>query len=450
MTEEAVDVQPLVPSGQIARFLLRLRSLLVSQQRNLHALSLLTIFNFLAAGLYFLTQVKIANVIGKENFGHLAYAMALGLYAQATVRYGMDRTLVRDLIHYPNRFAELVAGSLLLRGGIQLLLITGLVTWKCAFDASGMLSWGVMAVVIAISLKSLDLQPVYDAWMRMGRHAAYNLIQRSLYFAFVWAVVLWSPSHLSVTWIGFGLLGTQVFYLLLQQQWAFRRIDFRTIKVSLAKVAAELSKSNLWIWLASLAVLSFGSLNQIILKYYCGAAELGGYAASWQIAAAAGLLLTQVGRVGNPKMANITKIETSKTRKIRFLFWYSAVMFFSALLVCIPVLLFPELILKTLFRPEYVSETGTLRVFGVYMLVLSLTFIGSQYVVSAGLEKIYFASVAVGGVLSPVLCVVLIPYWAGFGAALSLLIAHSVSMAFYWMVMIYDIAKEQSHPECDS
>jgi len=114
--EKGIDVEPLLQNDQTEGLISRLYSLLASQSRNLQNLSALVLFNFLAAGLFFVTQVKIANVIGKEQFGMLAYAMALGMYGQIIVRYGMDRTLVRDLIHYPNRFAELVMASLLLRG----------------------------------------------------------------------------------------------------------------------------------------------------------------------------------------------------------------------------------------------------------------------------------------------------------------------------------------------
>ncbi len=418
-------------------------SLLASQRRNLQNLSALVILNFLTAGLSFVTTVKIANVIGKESFGNLAYAIALGMYGQAFVRYGIDRTLVRDLIHYPHRFAELVAGSLLLRGGIQLLVIVGLLIWKFTFDASGALSWGLVAVVVAYSLKSLDMQPVYDAWLKMGRHAAYNFIQRALYFLLIWMIILWSPNNLSIAWIGFGLLGTEIFYLLLQQKWAFRRIDFGVIKAPLTSVAVDLSKSNFWIWLAAMGALSWGSLNQIILKHYCGAAELGGYAASWQIASVVMLLLVQVGRIGNPAIAHNTRPLTNKKARIHFLVRYSGVMLLVATPICIPLFFFPELILRTIFKPEYASGAGGLRVFAIYMLVLSLGVVASQYVISARMERTYFASVIVGGILSITLCLVLIPRMAGFGAALALLIAHGISMGLYWVAMIQHVRKQR-------
>ncbi len=440
--EKGIDAETLLQSNQTEGLISWLRSLIASQRRNLQNFSALVVFNFLAAGLSFVTTVKIANVIGKENFGNLAYAIALGMYGQAFVRYGMERTLVRDLVHYPERFAELVAGSLVLRGAIMALIVAGLLAWKVVWQPVDM-SWPVIAVIVAYSLKSLDLQPVYDAWLKMGRHAAYNLIQRALYFLFIWKIILWSPGDLSIAWIGFGLLGTEVFYLLLQQRWAFRRIYFGVIKAPLTSVAVDLSKSNFWIWLASMGTLSFGSLNQIILKHYCGAAELGGYAASWQIAAVATLLLSQVSRIGNPATARATRPEMNRTLRIRFLLRYSGVMLLTAAPICIPLFFFPELILKTIFKPEYASAAGTLGILSIYLVVYSFGVVGAQYVVSSRMERTYFASVIVGGVLSITLCLVLIPRLAGLGAALALLIAHGTSMGLYWVAMIQHVRKQR-------
>jgi PST family polysaccharide transporter len=424
-------------NGLVARF----HEILSGQRVRLQNLSVLVICNIVAGGVFFVTNVKIANVIGKESFGNLAYAIALGMYGQVFVCYGMDRTLVRDLIHYPERSAELVAGSLLLRGAIMALAAAGLVVWKMAFDTTGMFLWGLIAVVVAYSLKSLDLEPVYDVWLKMGRHAVYNLIQRGLYFLFILMIILASPETLSITWIGFGMLGTEIFYQLLQQKWVFRRIDFGVIKTPLVSVAVDLSESNFWIWLASMVALSFGSLNQVILRHYCGAAELGGYAASWQIASAVLLLFTQVGRIGNPLTAHNTKPKAYKKARIHFLLRYSGLMLLTAAPICAPLFAFPELILKTLFKPEYVSAAPVLRVFAIYMLAVSLGIVAAQYVVSSRMERTYFASIIVGGILSITLCLVLIPRMAGYGAALALLIAHGTTMGLYWLAMIQHVRR---------
>lgn len=417
---------------------MRLRKILLSQKVNLQNLSALVVFNFLAAGLFFITQIKIANVIGKEKFGLLAYGIALGMYGQIIVCYGVNRTLVRDLIHYPKRFAELVMASLLLRGLLLGLVVSGLLIWKVVWQPDD-LTWAIIVVIVAYSLKSLDLQPVYDAWHCMARHAVYNVIRRGLYFALIWGIILTTPRHLSLAWIAFGLLVTEVFYLYLQQRWAGGRIEWSWNISGRNSVVGELVKNNVWIWLATIGLLSFGTLNQIILKHYCGAAELGGYAASWQIVAAAVLLLGQVSRVGNPATARVTRPENNGRKRKSFLLKYSCVMAAAALPVVIPSVLFPGWIMNTIFKPEYASSAAILRILGIYLMVYSLGCVASQYIVSARMEKTYFASVILGGCLSVILCFILIPKLSGLGAALALLVAHGTSMALYFVAMIKDV-----------
>ncbi len=415
-------------------------NLLAIQRRNVENILTLVFFNFLAAGLLFVTQIRIANVIGKEKFGLLAFGIALGMYAQTIVCFGMNRTLVRDLIHYPGRFADLVLASQLLRAIVLVFVFAALLIWKLFWRPTD-LTWAILAVVVAYSLKSLDLQPVYDAWNRMARHAVYNMVQRGLYFVLIWIIIFTAPQHLTLIRIGALLLVTQIFYLFLQQRWAGERIDWSWANAGRNIIIAELFKSNFWVWLATVGCLSFGTLNQILLKYYCGPGELGSYAAAWQIITAAMLLVGQVGRVGNPATARVTRPESSGSQRKLFLLKYSCVMAVTALPVVILSVFFPGCIVNTIFRPEYASSAPILRVLGLYLMVFSLGYVASQYIVSARMEKTYFASVVLGGCLSLGLCVMLVPKFSGLGAALALLIAHSTSIALYFLVMIKDVRK---------
>jgi len=410
----------------------------ISQKKHVQNLSVLVFVNFLIAGLGFLTRVKIANTLGREGFGLFAYALALGCYGAVVVRFGLDRTFVRDLIHYPRRFGQLVAGSLVLRGLLLVVVILALVGWKLTF-ASSELSWGVIAVILGTSLMALDLRAVYDSWHKMSRDAFYNLIQRCCYYALIWIVVLFVPDKLSIGLIGVGTILSAALYLFMQQRWAFRRIEFYKAKESLAKTAIKLGFANLLVWAAAIGCLSFGVLNQLVLKYFKGTAELGGYAAAWQIVAIAMLLLNQVARIGKPATARITREGTDRNTRRRFLVKYSAVMFVAASPIALGAILWPDLILKILFRPEYASAAGTLRILGIYIALFSLGLVASQYVIAARMEKVYFASVIVGGVLSVLFCLFLIPKLGAMGAAISLLIAHGISMGLYWVAMILHV-----------
>jgi len=420
----------------------RLVALLISQKANLNKLSVLVIINLTAAGLGFITKVKIANTLGKANFGLFAYAFAIAAYGGVIIRFGLDRTLVRDIIHFPKRQGQLVASSLLLRGFLFLVVTLALLIWKFFSPAVSDLTWGVVLVVFGQSMLGLELKAVYDSWGRMSRHAVYNLIQRCLYFAAVWLMIILAPKSFSVFWLGIFTIAAVSFYMVLQCNWAFKKIDFSGIKKSIFNNTLVLAKGNLVIWFSCLGCLSFGVVNQIILKFFGGKELLGSYAAAWLIVAITMLFLNQVARIGNPAMARITKPGIKKRDRIRFVTKYSAVMFLVVFPVCLAAIICPGKILRLIYKPEYASADGALRIMGVYMMVFSLGLVASQYVVSARMEKVYFAIVIVGGILSIALCFALIPVMGETGAALALLIAHGIAMGMYWVAMVSHVIKQ--------
>lgn len=417
---------------EFSLLLSRLWFFIISQKSNLNKLSVLVIVNLTAAGLGFITRVKIANTLGKADFGLFAYAFAIAAYGGAIIRFGFDRTLVRDLIHFPKRFGQFVASSLLLRGFLFLLVTLALLIWKFFSPAVSDLTWGVVPVVLGQSMLGLEMKAVYDSWGRMSRHAVYNLIQRCLYFSAVWLMIILAPKSLSVFWLGVFTVVAVIFYIILQCSWAFKRIDFGGISKSIFNATFVLAKGNLVIWFSCLWCLSFGVINQIILKFYGGKESLGGYAAAWQIVALAMLFLAQVARIGNPATARITKYGMAKNARVKLLIKYSSVMFLIVFPVCLAAIVWPEFILRSIYKPEYVSAAATLRLMGLYLIVYSFAVVASQYLVSARLEKLYLRNVTIGGFVSVAFSFVLIPGLGGLGAILSLLIAHSLLVLLNW------------------
>ncbi|UCG47325.1 MAG: oligosaccharide flippase family protein [Phycisphaerales bacterium] len=416
-----------------ARYLISLLGLRGQELSKFFSLVAMSLFT---AGLQFATMVKIANVLGKAGFGDLAYAIVVGTYGSTIILYGLDRTMVRDMIHFPGRFGEFVAASLFLRAGIFGIFILGLVLWIVLSGSGGGFSWGAAAVAAAVSVPSLNLQPVYDVWDKMQRHAVYNLLRRSAYFAAVWAVVLSSPEGLSISLIGLFMLLSAILGIFLEYRWAIARIEF-TGPLHIGRATISMIKDNVWVSLAGVGCLSFGGLNQLILKHISGSSDLGGYAVCWQMVALTTLLLMQVARIGKPAVARYSSpASQANNGRVSFLVRYGMIMLAVAAVVGLPSMLFAGPILRTLFRPEYVSAAGTLRVLGAYVMILGVGMAASQYVVAARMERTYFFSVAFGGVLSAVLCFVLIPRYSGLGAALSLLISHGAAMGIYVLAVV--------------
>ena len=418
----------------------RLTHLVAAQRTNLQNLSVLVVFNFFGAGLSFLTQIKIANTLGKVGFGEFAFALAIGAYGQAIICFGMDRTLVRDLVHNRHHFAELVVASLILRYALALLVLVGLVAWIVLGHASG--SWlGLFLVAFSNSMLSLDLQPVYDVWRKMQRHATYFLLYKLIYLGAVWAIVVAKPMNLTVPAIGLAaLMGVSV-YLIVQHRWVMRQVGYVAISRNLVRRCISLARQNVWVWLAALGCLSFGRFNQLILKHYAGLAELGTYAAAWQIVMIGMLFLAQVSRIGRPAAARHTCAGISRKIRVFFLCRYGLFMLSAVLPLALAMLLFPQRLFALMFKPEYVISDTVVRLLGVYILVFSLGLVGSQYVLSAHMERAYFCSILVGSILSIITSLALAPTLGSLGAVISVLVSHGTTMGLYWIAILWHLVK---------
>ncbi len=419
----------------------KIRSLGLSQRHNIKSLSELVFINAIIAGLGFVTRVKIANTLGKADFGLFAYGFALAGYGGVIISFGLDRTLVRDLIHSPKRQGQLVASSILLRGTMFFAVTLTLLVWKFFSPPGSDLTWGVVLIVVGQSMTGLELKSVYDSWGAMSRHAIYNLMQRFLFFSAVWLTILFAPKTFSVCWIGIFTIAAVIFYISLQCNWAFKKIDFKGAEKATLRSTLVLAKVNFVIWLATLGALSFGVVNQLILKLYRGKEALGGYAAAWQIVSIAILFLTQVSRIGNPATARITKPNVIKRDKIRFLIHSSAVMFVVVLPISLVTTTWPEFILELIYKPEYTSAAGALRLMGLYLIVFSFAVVACQYLVSARLENLYFRNIIICGFVSIALSFIIIPELGDLGAILSLLIAHSLLTILNWIAVARNLNK---------
>ncbi len=440
--ENSIDIKNGSLSVETLSLFARFHNLLFTQKRNIQNLSILVLVNSIIGIIGFITKVKIANVLGKADFGLLAYGFAIASYAGVIIVFGLNRTFVRDLIHVPKREGQLVISSILLRVFLFLLVILALIIWKFFSPTPSDLTWGVVLVVFGQSMLGLALMEVYDSWGMITRHAIYSLIHRGLYFAAVWFMIILAPKNISVFWIGIFAMAAALFYLWLQYRWVLNRIDFGGTSKSIVNDTLSLARNNLLIWFSCLGCLSFGAINQLILKFYGGRESLGSYAAAWQIALIVILFLGQIVRIGNPATARKTKSGTSKSVRIKFLITYSTVLFLTALPICLAMIVWPEFIIGLIYKPEYASAAGVLRILGIYVMVVSLGVVASQYIISARLEKMYFVIVMLGAALSVTLCFCLIPQMGGVGAAIALLIARGVSMGLYWVILVRHVCSQ--------
>jgi O-antigen/teichoic acid export membrane protein len=380
------------------------------------------------AAFSFATTILLANSLGAEVFGQYSYALAIGGYVLTIGFVGMEQTQVRDLVQSPDRSSEYVSGGFILAAIMLLLATLVLLLSNVVLPADNRLSMAGAVIAIVIGAKALDLRSFYDASDRMKLHVSFLTIERFMYLGAVWLVFLFYRSDLSIRTLAILLTASTIVGLAIQYVWAAKNVRIRVSSQALNR-SKSILRNNLWIWGALLATLSFGGLSKIVLRNVSGDAELGGYAVAWQVVTVGGLLMSQVGQIGNPRLARAVVGDINVPQRNRFMFRYFVISAAAGAVVGLPAILFPHLILE-LFREEYVSVAPAMRILGGYAIVIGISQVATQYLVAVRKEATYLVIVIATGLLGPILFWALIPTWASTGAAAAVLISHSTGILF--------------------
>ena len=393
------------------------------------------------AAFSFATTILLANSLGAEVFGQYSYALAIGGYILTIAFVGMEQTQVRDLVQFPARTNEYVSGGFILAAIMLLLASLGLLLSNVVLPAENSLSLVGVVLAIAIGAKALDLRSFYDASDRMKLHVSFLTIERFIYLGAVWLVFLFYRADLSIRTLAILLTVSTVIGLVMQYVRASKNVRIRINSQALNR-SKSILRNNLWIWGALLATLSFGGLSKIALRNISGDAELGGYAVAWQVVTVGSLLMSQVGQIGNPRLARVVVGDIDVPLRNRFMFRYFMISAAAGAIVGLPAILFPHAILG-LFREEYISVAPAMRILGGYAIVIGISQVATQYLVAVRKEAIYLVIVIATGLLGPILFWALIPTWASTGAAAAVLISHSTGILLLVFVVLVHMRRTE-------
>lgn len=405
-----------------------------SSKKHFKNLSVLVFVNFGMAGLGFLTQIKVANILGREQFGLIAYALSVATYCTICIRYGVDRTLVRDLVQHKEDFSETLVGSLIVRIIMLLMVTLFLLVYNFAF-VDEYLMLDVFLISASNVLVSFDLQGVFDSWNKMTRHALYFMSQKMIYYISIWCILFFRTDALTIYDVGIVTFMSMFVYLVLQYSYVARKVDFQLNYEHLKLIVRDVFKRNIYVWLAAIGGLSFGPLNQVLLKKNHSSGELGLFAVAWMFVTIVSMLLTQVARIGNPITARITLPGTSSANQKSFLLKYVLLMLSITIPISIVVIFYPQFIIDTFFNEEYSNSIPILQAMGVYIYIVALDLVALQFLLSMRLERQYMLSIFLGAMIGAVLCLQLIPSFGGIGAVYALIISHGLSVTLWWAVI---------------
>lgn len=417
----------------------RIAVALENHQQALQNVFGLTGLNALGGFLMLLTQVKLANALGASMYGVYSYCLAIGEVGAMIVRYGRNKTMTRDLIQRPNRRTFLIVNTFMLSAVNFLVFTLCVVLLHGQLDIE--LNAAYLLLIMAPCIVSMDFLPVYESMWLMGWHSIYYLIQRVLFLVAVWCLIVLygSPSLLS---LGVILFLSWLIVMGLQFHEVRLTITEPLLKLVSAKNILFLYKENFVIAMSCLFGVAFGPLIRLILKQYTDTASVGIYSAGMQIFLISQFILHQVGRVGNPMMAELGKEDCSVSKRRIFVNRYLFTMIASTIPFALPMLFFPRLITNLFFTAEYTELANYLPILALYLIALAIGAVFTQFLISIRKDKIYFTIYVADSLLTTATAYYAIPHWGVLGAFLSLCVPHGAAHISYAIASIKYLHKK--------
>jgi len=368
-----------------------------------------------------LVGVWVARYLGPEKYGILSYALAFVALLSPIAALGLEDMAVRDIVNDPACREETLGTSLLLSlsGGIIVLIAASCSIFVLRPD--DVLYQGMIAIV---SLGSLfQAFNVIGFWFHSQVQAKYIVLAKSAAFLLCSALkiglILTKAPLISFAWIytfeiavcSAGLVIAYRTKVGCLGQW---RPSFKRAKTLL--------RDSWPLFFSGVVTMIYMRIDQVMLGEMIGSSEVGVYSVAVRLAEFWGFIPMAIFWSVFPAIL-IAKSTSEELMYGRLQQLYN-LMVFLAYCIAVPVTLFADLLVDTLFGAAYARAGAMLALLIWANVFFSLDIARSAFLSSMNWTKLLFVTVLLGGIINVVLNFILIPTYGGNGAVIATLAAY--------------------------
>lgn len=388
----------------------------------------LTFFNAIGGLCVMATQVKLANYLGAASYGTYAYCLAIGEVGAMIVRYGRDKTMLRDLVQYPQKTEAIIVGTFWMAVINLVLFLSVVLLMHTEFDIT--VNVATILLILSPCLISFDPSPVYEQLRMMGWHSIYMLLQKFCFLIIIW-VLFWIGYDIRLITLGVIMIITWLFIIVCQFKEISKGLEINYMKLIKLRELLYSYKNNFSVFLSCAFGIAFGPILNLMLKTYSDSKAVGIYAAGLQIYNICWFLNTQISRVGKPMMAEAGKKNINVNRRRILVRNYLIIMIASSSIFAIPLFCFPNILVDTLYRDDYSTLSNYLPIMGMYLMCAAIGVVFEQFLISLRMDKTYFF-IYILSALCTILCAFyMLPRFGTFGAFFALCVPRSIGYLCY-------------------
>lgn len=395
--------------------------------------------NYLQSALSFFTSLLLAKELGSYEYGYFTYGLIFANTISVIIQFGLDKTLVRDLVQQSDAEKILYAASFL-KLVLSIVSVLGIAIWAIFFssmDASKM--YIVVLCTISGCLLGLSPKAWFDIKGKIQAHAYIMLLDRVIFFfGSMFFLYYLRNEFIIINVCVCMLLGRLVMSVM---EWKYIRTSAGSMAFErLGRFIKQVFSNNLWVWLAAIGNLMMTHFNQILVDVHMGAEQLGLYGFAFQLITLVKILQNQILRLSTPSISEVVDKEGAKAIMKSFVKNIS-LSFSLTLLVLLPAFLLAPWFVRNFVGEDFLDTIPIFNVLCIWILLFGVALIANQFLLSFHLQKAYFYITIAFGLLSIYLAYVWIGLFGAVGAALSLLVAHLGSIVVQILLVIRQINK---------
>jgi PST family polysaccharide transporter len=376
-------------------------------------------------GLGLLVGVFVARYLGPELFGEINFALAFVTIAAALTTLGLDSIAIRELINGKPK-NEVLGTTFYARLTLSIITAIGIITYVLLTNNAETASRSSLILVLSFLsiFQSFDTIDMYFQSIARSKYAVYaRNISFSLMAAYRIVLVL---CEASVFFFCFAMLLEVVITSAFLLFYFQRKTD---LSIKDWKFNAGLFKSMLadsWpLILASLSVILYMRLDQVMLGEMASVKEVGDYSAACRLVEVWYFIPTAITSSLYPFILK-AKADSNELYRKRMLSLYSLLMW-GSIIISVIICLSAKTLILLLFGEAY---HGAILVLQVYIWSIPATFIGvatGQYLVAENLTRISFFCAFLGVCTNTILNYILIPKYGGVGSAFATVISYTLA-----------------------
>jgi polysaccharide transporter, PST family len=387
----------------------------------------------LAIGASFFISVLVARYLGPERLGTFKYVTAFVFLFSPLSTFGMNSIVIRELVEEPFAKNELMGTAFFLRliCGLLSSLLTILAILLLPTEQSNV----QLMVSIASSIFLFKSFTVIEDWFQSQVESKYPVLARNitLFILSVLKIVFVHYQAPLILFVCLPILEAAFYSLILiwfySKNNSYKRIMNWTVNRARA---IFLLKESFPLLLNGIAVGIFLSIDQVMLGQMVGKSAVGTYSIAVNLSEMWYMIPVIFSSSLYPSVIQLKHQDKALYEK-RMQRYYDlmALLAYGVILCFLP---FSRILIISLYGVEYLESVSILY---IHILTCPFNFIGiaqSTWLISEGLQKFNFYASFLGAILNIALNAVLIPKFAGIGAAIATLISYAGASYFFFLL----------------